>query len=991
MVFAADDLGAWLTSVLADAGRKKLTELVLGSEQDRALRQAATAAIELTAAELRPEGGERTEDLARVLDQVFSASLPELLATGPTLLETLQAGIAAQLSILDDVSLTGIGQSSASVLELPAMLLAKVLTVHLISQIASRGLRGGSLEPLANQLSHDKTYLQSVRVAEHVDLLEARVTEVLERTDQSPTAVAARQAPVQLPSATAGFTGREDELAELAGLLDPDRTDKAVVVSAVAGLPGVGKTTLAVQAAYDALTRGWFSGGTLFVNLHGYDELPVQPSQALEGLLRALGVAAENIPLDFDQRTTVYRSVLAQHREPVLVIADNASSEAQVRPLLPGTGPHKLMVTSRHTLADLEARHVEVRVLDDETGLEMLATALHTARPIDNRIVNEPNAARQLVRYCDGLPLAIQIVAALLKGDHALSLAELGDELAVESERIGQLRYDDGAGQDAVSVAAAFELSYRRLEPTHARLFRLVSLNPGPDVSTAAAATLANLPVGKARRILGSLARAHLVEISSESLARWRMHDLIRLYAQRLSDEQASVDCREEALDRLFAYYLDTADTADNHLQGTLAPIEQAPFENRDEALLWFYKEHASLIDTVRLAGATGRDQIACRLPIMLARYFSWHRLFDDWLEAARISLDASRRIGDKVRQGIALNNLGAVLRETRRVDDAITACQESVAIHRELGDKRGESDALNNLGAALHEARRFGEAITIHQSDLKICRELGDRHGEADALNSLGLTLAEERRHSEAVSAHEQAAHIYRETRDFQGEASAMNNLGVALSVTWTGRPRAIETLTYALEMFRATGDHHREGTALNNLGAALRESTWEDRQAAISHHKNALDIFRKIGDHYGEAQSLNNLGLAWAKNGFTGEALNAHYAAVTIFRQEGDRWAEAATLKNLSAVLWKIGRFGDAGRIDQRAAVLFHEANDLHGEASALSNLGRALMGMRRFDEAITTFDRARVIYEQIGDWHGELQAENSISQARIARQAF
>ena len=315
----------------------------------------------------------------------------------------------------------------------------------------------------------------------------------------------------QLPPATPGFTGREDELAVLAGLLDPAGTGGPVVVSAVAGLAGVGKTTLAVHAGHAALLQGWFGGGVLFVDLHGYDDQPVEPGQALDGLLRALGVPGEHIPPGTEQRAALYRSRLAWISEPVLVVADNASSEAQVKLLLPGAGPHKVLVTSRHTLAGLGARLVDVRTLDQADSVALLDAELRAARPEDVRITGEREAAIRLAGLCCGLPLALQITAALLKADPTLGTGDLAEELAVESERLERLAYDDGSGHGASSVRAAFDLSYRRLDGTLARLFRLLPVNPGPDVSTASAAALADLPIARVRRVLAGLARAHLV------------------------------------------------------------------------------------------------------------------------------------------------------------------------------------------------------------------------------------------------------------------------------------------------------------------------------------------------------------------------------------------------------------------------------------------------------------------------------------------------
>jgi hypothetical protein len=310
-----------------------------------------------------------------------------------------------------------------------------------------------------------------------------------------------------------------------------------VVISAVAGMAGVGKTSLAIQAGHTARNKGWLGGGILFVDLHGYDNAPVEPTQALDALLRALGVPAEHIPPGVDERSALYRSVLAQIADPVLLILDNSSSEAQIKPLLIGAGSHKLVVTSRQTLAGLGARLVEVTVLDEPGAIELLDTLLRSARPDDRRIGGDQKAARPLAAACGGLPLALQITAALLIADPALSVSALADDLAVESERLERLRYDNGSGTDAPSIASAFELSYRRLDETQARLFRLLPVVTGPDVSTATAGVLADMPVSNARQVLGALARAHLIEVAPGTSSRWRMHDLVRLYAQRLPEK----------------------------------------------------------------------------------------------------------------------------------------------------------------------------------------------------------------------------------------------------------------------------------------------------------------------------------------------------------------------------------------------------------------------------------------------------------------------
>jgi len=633
--------------------------------------------------------------------------------------------------------------------------------------------------------------------------------------------VQAAAAPValeQLPALVAGFAGRRAELTQITALLDPAGNAGAVVVSAVAGLAGVGKTALAVQAGHAARQAGWFGGGVLFLDLHGYDDAPVEPGQALDALLRALGVAADYIPPGAEERAGLYRSRLAQISDPVLIIADNASAEAQVRLLLPGPGPHRVVVTSRHILAGLGARLLDVTVLADEAGVALLDGALRAARPGDDRIGADRAGAARLAGICGGLPLALQITAALLKADPSRTVRELADELADEVRRLEALRYDDGSGTSAPSVAAAFELSYRQLGEAAARVFRLLPVYPGPEVSTAAAAALADLSVGDARTIIGQLVRAHLAEAASGAAGRWRMHDLLRLYARQLSDAHADADEREQARDRLLGYYLDTARAADDHLRALPGTPVPAAFAGRDSALSWLDAERPSLVAAITMAASTGRDQIAMLLPLDLAQYLDWRRRFDDLLFTTMVSRDAARRLHDRGTEAIALTSLGNALGMVRRLEEAITAHQDAAAIFRETGDRHGEGMALGNLGLTLTETGRFEEAITAFQEDLAICREVGDRRGEGMALGNLGLALTEAGRFEEAITGHQDATAIFRETGDRNREGMALNNLGLALRET--GRfEEAITAHQDAAAIYQQTGDRHSKEIALDNL----------------------------------------------------------------------------------------------------------------------------------------------------------------------------
>ena len=671
-------------------------------------------------------------------------------------------------------------------------------------------------------------------------------------------AAAAPVALAQLPALATRFTGRDTELAHITALLDPTGDGGTVVVSALAGLAGVGKTALAIQAGHTACQADWFPGGVLFIDLHGYDDALVQPGHALDALLRALGVEAQHIPPGTEARAGLYRSVLAKISDPVLIIADNASVEAQVRPLLPGQGPHRVVVTSRHTLAGLAARLLDVAALDEDAAVALLGAALRDARPGDDRIdADRPGSAR-LAGICGGLPLALQITAALLKADPYRTVSDLADELGDEIRRLEALHYDDGSGTSAPSVAAAFELSYRQLDDTTAQVFRLMPANPGADVSTEAVAALVDQPTSDVRKVIGQLVRAHLVEAAAGPTGRWRMHDLVRLYAKQLSDAHADADGREQARDRLLDYYLDTARTADGHLMALPGTSALAIFTDRDNALAWLDTERANLIEAVSMAANTGRDLIAMRLPLHLREYLSWRRQFDDQLTVSVISRDAARHLGHREGEAAALTALGIALRNMGQVEEAIAAHQDAAAIFRETGERHREGVTLNNLGVPLQDLGRLEEAIAAHQDAAAIFREIDDRHNQGRALGNLGVVLRKAGRLEEAIAAHQDAAAIFREI-----------------------------------------GDRRSEGMLLNNLGTVLHGQ--ERFEEAITARKDAAAIAREIGDRYGEGLTLGNLGVTLREVGRLEEAITAHQDAAAIFREIGDRHNEETVLKDL------------------------------------------------------------------------------------------
>ena len=365
------------------------------------------------------------------------------------------------------------------------------------------------------------------------------------------------------------------------------------------------------------------------------------------------------------------------------------------------------------------------------------------------------------------------------------------------------------------------DLAYNRLRAGAARVFRLLPVHPGPDVSAAAVAALADLPVSGSHGALVCLAQAQLVEAVLGTGERWRMRDQARPHAQRLSDALAAADGRERARDRLLNYYLIVMEAADDQLRG-LSPIPvQHEFTNRSGALTWLDAERTSLIAMVRMAADTGRDQAAKSLPLLMAYYLGFCGLFDDLLAVTMIGLHAARRLGDRTAESEALTNLGLGLHGLRRYDEAVTAHQDAAAIFRQVGDRHGEGNVLNNLGLALHGLYRDDEAVTAHQDAAAIFRQVGDRHGEGKALNNLGLALRGLRQFDDAATAHQDAVAIFRQTGDRHNEANALGNFGNVLQDLGLSQ-QAIDAYRKVVDIFRETSDHRSELMALQSLDLA-------------------------------------------------------------------------------------------------------------------------------------------------------------------------
>ncbi|KAA2261382.1 tetratricopeptide repeat protein [Solihabitans fulvus] len=662
---------------------------------------------------------------------------------------------------------------------------------------------------------------------------------------------AAPRLPQQLPADVATFVGRETEIAELAALLTQP-TPHTMVITVIAGTAGVGKTALAVHWAHQIRER--FPDGQLYVDFHGYaSDPPMAPTEALARFLRALGVPPTQVPVDLDEQSALYRSLLAGKH--MLVLLDNVADVGQVRPLLPGTPTCVVMTTSRNDLRGLSAMHdarrLSLDALTSGEAVDLLANMVG-----EDRVAAEPDAARAVTRLCGRLPLALRIAAANLADRPGLLLADAATELA-DGNPLRQLELP---GDPELAVRSAFGHSYTRLDPASQRLFGLLGGLPGPDFSSAVVAAMAELSHQDAVRGLERLAVAHLIEVSTPG--RYRFHDLLRHYARERVAADASVE-HDAAVGRLLDWYLQTAYRATGVLNPhqrrifelappatTFPPLE---FAGHEQALAWCETERANLVAAVRCAAEVGQGAIAWRLAASLWWFFLFRRHVRDWRDTHETGLAVARGLGDRYAEAWMLNGLGGALRELHEYDESVDCCRRARTISRDIGDRRGESANLHNLGEAHHRAGRFDEAVECCRQALSIRREVDDRWGEAADLTLLAELSRLLGRFDHALDHARSAVRLWREAGVRLGEAAGLNVIG---------------------EIHRAMG--------------RFRE--------AIDTYRQALAIRHTVGDQWGEGETLDNLGQALLRCGRVAEARDCWRRALAIFTER--RHPRAATV---------------------------------------------------------------------------------------------
>ncbi|MEN3362721.1 MAG: hypothetical protein V7637_6703 [Mycobacteriales bacterium] len=653
--------------------------------------------------------------------------------------------------------------------------------------------------------------------------------------------------PAQLPADVYGFAGRAAELARLDGLLASGAAEPtAVVVGAVCGTAGVGKTALAIRWAHRVRAR--FPDGQLYVNLRGFDPggQVMAPGEAVRGFLDALGVSPQRVPSGLDAQRALYRTLLAGKR--MLLVLDNARDAEQVRPLLPGSPTVLVVVTSRNQLTGLvaEGAHpVTLGMLTLDEARDLLARRLGV-----DRVAAGPAAVEEIISRSARLPLALVLVAARAATHPDFPLAALAAELR---DTHGGL--DMFAGTDAATnVRTVFSWSYQTLGPETARLFRLVGLHPGPDISAAAAASLAGVPVRRVRRLLAELTQAHL--LTEHAPARYTFHDLLRGYAADLAYTIDPGDQRLAGVYRVLDHYLHTAHTAARLLAPHRDPITVAPAQphvtpedpgDYDGAVAWLAAEHPVLMALVALAARTGFDHhvwpMAWAMEIFLIRQGQGH--WPDRIALWQAALAAAGRLDDLPAQAGAHRYLGLAYTDRYLHEPARAHFQSALDLVERLGDRVGQGHTHMAYGRLWQAQGRHAEALRHDRQALELYRLAEHRYGQADALNVIGWDCAQLGQHEQALIYCGEALRLLQELGDRYGQAVTWDSLGFAYRHLGQYE-QAIACYQTALELNEGIGADYIDALTLDHLGDALEAAG--DADAARSAHQRLAAVVERL-----------------------------------------------------------------------------------------------------------------------------------------------
>ncbi len=832
-----------------------------------------------------------------------------------------------------------ISEQTVSSLERGIYLTARAETAHLLAD--ALGLAGADRDEFMEAAATGHTSEHAPAAGHGTTTVHTPPRDVAGFTGPVPaSALAVRYS---LPPDTAVFTGRDAEMNRIkAAVAEAAGTTSAVTVCAIDGMPGVGKTALAVHTAH--LLRGQFPDWQLFMNLHAHTpgQDPVPPEAALALLLSAVGVAARSIPTDLEGRVALWRDRMAGQR--ALLVLDNAASSSQVIPLLPAAEGCLVLVTSRRHLADLPGAvtRVPVGVLSPDAAADMFTRlapreqAGPPAPPAPPGPPGPPDAVAELVTLAGYLPLAVALLARVYARHPSWELADL-----IRETRTSVLTL--AAEKDTVAIA--FEVSYRYLGTGQQRLFRYLGLHPGSTIDPYTAAALGGIPLGEATACLDALHQEAL--LTETGHRRYVIHDLIRRYALDRAAADPETE-RASGLDRLLDYYEHTTAVTEAILTRQArpqpspaarpaAPPDAVPaVPDRAAALWWARAEHANVLACLDHVTRTGQHARVVALTAGTAAVLRQDGPWTDAITRHATAVAAARQIGDRLGMANALDDLGIVRRLNGDYAGAALAQEEALTVYRDLGSSQGQANCLSHLGTVWTLADDYGRAAGALDAALVLYRTLGDREGQADTLNHLGVVRRLTHDQRGAAKVLEEALGIYCDLDNKQGQATTLTYLGT-IRRRIGDYPGAAQAQEQALDIQRELGNKQGQANALCYLGTLHREIGHYER--AAREQEQALDMYREIGSRLGQANTMSELGVVRRMVGDHPGAAQVQQEALDIYRELGDLAGQAMSLCELGALRRLAGDFIRAQELLEQGLGIVEELGDV---AEALDELG-------------------------------------------------
>ncbi|WP_112240751.1 AfsR/SARP family transcriptional regulator [Kribbella monticola] len=836
---------------------------------------------------------------------------------------------------LIDARLT-IGDHSAVVADLTGLTREHPLRERFWSQLMLALYRGGrqadalaAYRRLAALLAEELGVDPGTEVRQlHQAILTGEVPTQATKPIEEPVDAWARHA--QLPMDLSDFVGRSEVITELTERLSEA---SAMPVVTISGAPGVGKSALAVHIGHRL--RAHFPDGQWHVRLAGAGNSPREPLEVLGELLSLAGVDPYELPADLDRRAALLRSTLADRR--VLLLLDDARDARQVKPLLPGTAGNAVLVTSRNELAGLSvsvgARGTRLTMLDPAEAIDLLAGMLGA-----ERVAAEPSAAAELAEVCDRLPLALRIAAGLLSGRPDQSIAGYVEELRA-GDRLAGLAIGD---EPDTAVAAAFALSYEALAPEARRLFALLGVVPGGDLSVPGAAALFDGSPREVGPLLEMLASVNLLQ---RERSRYRMHDLIRLYAAGRAEVEPGTDA---AWQRLIEWYLRTTDAATEFEYSPLVRLterifEENPFTDAAQAGAWLEAEEQNLVASISKAADSGPYGVAWRLADVLRHYFSINDRVGPWRQAATAGLRAALAAGDRDGEGAMRHSLGGLAFTVGEVEVAITESAAACEAYAEAGFGLGEAALLCNLGMAYDDHGESVQAAEFLMRGIRAFRSLGRIGSLWPALHSLSNVSHNLGDLDAAVAAASEALEIAPD-----GYAGVIGRLNRGAAYRLLGESdRAEADMTTALSM-------EERPSAPGQYETALLYADLGRYDEAMAHAEAGLAISHRDGLEFHEASALNVLGVIYGRQGRWDEAARHHAEARDIAVRLGHRAREAEALLGLASVALGRKELAEAFELGQQARELAAQLRQRIVECRALLLLAETSRQAGRPDDA-------------------------------------